>query len=78
VYQLVEGAFGADVDYAQLVKLYGESANTGPERKYSPGVCIGARKDRIEGNPESRFRFDLACRAVEPIHADLHAAVHAP
>jgi len=26
------------------VKLYGESANTGPERKYSPGVCIGAAR----------------------------------
>ena len=53
--EAVEGAFGADVDYAQLVKLYGESANVGPERKYSPGVCIGARKDRIEGNPDRDF-----------------------
>jgi IS1 family transposase len=53
--EAVQGAFGADVDYAQLVKFYGESVNPGPERKYSPGVCIGARKDRIEGNPDRDF-----------------------
>ena len=46
----VEGAFGAAVDYAQLVKLYG----TAPEaqKRYSPPVCVGARKDRIEGQPD--------------------------
>jgi hypothetical protein len=27
----------------------------GPERKYSPGECIGARKQRIEGNPDMRY-----------------------
>jgi IS1 family transposase len=49
--QAVEEAFGDDIDYAMLVKLYGQSPDRGPERKYSPGVCIGARKDRITGNP---------------------------
>lgn len=48
----VEGAFGGDVDYAQLVKLYGEDSNRGPERKYSPSVCKGARKQEIEGRPD--------------------------
>ena len=42
----VAGAFGNDVDYAMLVKIYGEDANAvGPEKKYSPGECIGARKE---------------------------------
>jgi IS1 family transposase len=50
--EAVEGAFGADVDYAMLVKLYGDSLEKGPERKYSPSVCLGARNDRIEGNPD--------------------------
>src|SRR3546814_14554383 len=50
----VEGAFGGDVDFAQLVKLYGEDANKGPERKYSPSVCKGAKKRPIEGNPDKR------------------------
>lgn len=48
--EAVEGAFGADVDYAQLVKLYGPTA-TAPGR-YSPAECIGARKVRREGNPD--------------------------
>ena len=48
--EAVEGAFGGDVDYAQLVKIYGQ----GPEgqRRYSPPECIGAQKRRIEGNPD--------------------------
>lgn len=49
----VDMSFGGDVDYAMLVKIYGEGPNT-PERKYSPAECIGARKERIEGNPDMR------------------------
>lgn len=48
--EAVEGAFGADVDYAMLVKLYGESPEA--EKRYSPAECIGCRKTRIEGNPD--------------------------
>ena len=48
-----EGAFGADVDYAQLVKLYG-SAPEGPTRRYSPAECTGAKKVRVEGNPDPK------------------------
>lgn len=49
--EAVEGAFGADVDYAMLVKLYGEVPESAKGR-YSPAECIGARKQRIEGNPD--------------------------
>ncbi len=49
----VEGAFGADVDYAMLVKLYGASPDSAKGR-YSPAECIGARKERITGNPDKR------------------------
>lgn len=48
--EAVEGAFGADVDYAQLVKLYGPTI-AAPGR-YSPAECIGAKKQRVEGNPD--------------------------
>ncbi len=48
--EAVEGAFGADIDYGMLVKLYGESPEA--EKRYSPAQCIGARKTRIEGNPD--------------------------
>lgn len=50
--EAVEGAFGADVDYAQLVKLYGEAPEA--EKRYSPAVCTGARKMRVEGNPDPK------------------------
>ena len=46
--EAVEGAFGADVDYAMLIKLYGDTPEQG---KYSPGVCTGAITQRIEGRP---------------------------
>jgi IS1 family transposase len=49
--EAVEGAFGADIDYAQLVKLFGASPES-MKGRYSPAECIGARKGRIEGNPD--------------------------
>ncbi len=51
----VEDAFGADIDYAMPVKIYGESGATGPERKYSLGECCGTVKRKIEGNPGRRL-----------------------
>jgi len=50
--EAVEGAFGNDVDYAQLVKLYGAVSGKGDERRYSPAECTGIRKTRIEGRPD--------------------------
>lgn len=47
----VEDAFGAGIDYGQLVKLYGESLGEG---KYSPGECCGALPTTITGNPDPR------------------------
>src|SRR5215212_1693832 len=53
--QAVEEAFGADVDYGMLVKLYGgETGGQGHERKYSPSECLGARKDTITGSPDPK------------------------
>ncbi|MEX0827480.1 MAG: IS1 family transposase, partial [Haliea sp.] len=49
--EAVEGTFGGDVDYAQLVKMYGRPEGGSAERRYSPVECIGARKERITGNP---------------------------
>mgnify|MGYP002621825325 FL=1 len=53
----VEDAFGADVDYAMLVKMYGEPEGrvVPQERRYSPAVCTGAKKTKIEGNPDPAF-----------------------
>ncbi|MEP9352106.1 IS1 family transposase [Xanthobacter sp. KR7-65] len=51
--EAVEGAFGGDVDYAMLVKLYGTAPESARGR-YSPAECIGARKERIEGSPDPK------------------------
>lgn len=45
----VEDAFGDKIDYAQLVKIYGEGPKT--EARYSPAQCMGARKAIVSGNP---------------------------
>jgi IS1 family transposase len=51
--EAVEGAFGADVDYAQLVKLYGATADSFKGR-YRPADCTGIIKTRIEGRPDAK------------------------
>lgn len=48
--EAVEDAFGDDVDYAMLVKLYGEAPEG--QRRYSPAHCVGARKEAITGRPD--------------------------
>lgn len=51
--EAVEGAFGADVDYAQLVKMYGNAPETFKGR-YSPAECTGIKKTIIEGEPDEK------------------------
>lgn len=48
--EAVENAFGGDVDYSQLVKLYGNEKK-GTEVRYSPAKCNGTKPIRINGNP---------------------------
>jgi hypothetical protein len=50
--EAIEGAFGCQVDFAMLVKLYGENADG--ETGYSPAQCVGARKQRISGDRDPR------------------------
>ncbi len=48
--EAVEDAFGSNVDYAQLVKVYGtEPAN---DTRYSPAKCLGANPHPVSGNPD--------------------------
>jgi IS1 family transposase len=47
----VEDAFGADIDYAMLIKIYGNTPEGG-EVRYSPAVCMGAKKAAISGKPD--------------------------
>jgi IS1 family transposase len=50
--QAVEQAFGADIDYGMVIKVFGDAGV--PPGRYSPAPCVGATKERIEGNPDPR------------------------
>jgi IS1 family transposase len=51
-FEAVETAFGGDVDYAQLHKVYGASSE--PETRYSPATCIGCDMKTVSGNPDPK------------------------
>jgi IS1 family transposase len=52
--EAVESAFGSEIDYAMLVKMYEGDLGKGQpaERRYSPAVCTGSREQIITGNPD--------------------------
>jgi hypothetical protein len=55
-FEAVEDAFGADIDYAMLVKIYGapEGKPGSPERRYGPAECIRCQKQRVQGEPDPK------------------------
>ncbi len=48
--EAVEGAFGADIDYAMLVKLYGKDSEG--VKRYSPSKCLGSVRQGVTGKPD--------------------------
>lgn len=70
----VEDAFGADVDFAQLVKLYGTPSNALKDdaRRYSPAECTGTQKRRKIGNP---VRKDISTSHVERMNLNIRMEV---
>ncbi len=70
--QAVEDAFGADIDFAQLIKLYGSVGQSKEDqRRYSPAECTGTEKRRITGSPNIR---DVSTSYVE--RANLTMRMH--
>ncbi len=53
--EAVESAFGKNVDYAMLIKLYGsEGQGKEAEKKYSPAECTGSIRHTIQGKPDKK------------------------
>jgi len=52
--EAVEDAFGSEIDYAMLVKIYGASGDS-PESRYSPATCIGCRTGVLSGTPNPKY-----------------------
>ena len=50
--QAVEAAFGVEIDYEMLQKIYG--ADPGSEKRYSPAVCVGCKAEDISGSPDAK------------------------
>jgi IS1 family transposase len=67
----VEAAFGPDIDYAMLVKLYGPAHGNAQERKYSPGECCGTIVGTVCGDPKAE---DISTSYVE--RANLTMRMH--
>jgi IS1 family transposase len=65
----VEGAFGCDIDYATLVKIYGSAQE---EVRYSPAVCLGATAAVITGHPERRH---ISTSYVEPANLTMRMSM---
>jgi IS1 family transposase len=59
----VDSAFGTEIDYAQLVKIYGapETSRYNAQVRYSPAVCMGAKKAVISGHPDYRHVSTSVC-----------------
>ena len=51
--EAVEGAFGSEIDYSVLVKIYGNDP-TPQEVRYSPAVCMAVQYARIQGKPDPK------------------------
>ena len=49
----VEGAFGSEIDYAVLEKIYATGPQAGTPTRYSPAQCCGTRTHKITGNPDA-------------------------
>ncbi len=73
----VEDAFGGDIDFAQLAKIYGK-APTGPETRYSPAICMGTKRAVITRSASSRTYINVVYRAAKSHDAHVHTSFYAP
>ena len=60
--EAVDNAFGIDVDFAQLIKIYGSEPGNTSDVRYSPGDCIGIEKRPVMGSP---VEADISTSHVE-------------
>lgn len=61
--EAIDNAFGNDTDHARLIKIYGSDKNPSPERRYSPGRFVEAKRGVAMGNPDVR---SIGTSHVEP------------
>jgi len=60
--EAIENAFGNDIDYARLIKIYGDSGLNRNEKRYSPAKFVEAKVNVVSGNPD---KADVSTSYVE-------------
>lgn len=51
----VDDAFDGEIDYTQLIKIYGQPEGHGNEKRYSPAECTGIDCNVVSGRPDEKF-----------------------
>ena len=76
--EAVDGAFGGDVDFAQIIKTYGKAEGIDNERRYSPATCTGIDKVAVWGDPDMSVAgtSHIERQNLSPAHGS--APVHSP
>ena len=74
--EAVENAFGADIDYAQLQKIYGAVAEN--ETRYSPARCIGCDMKVVSGNPDPKHVSTSFVERQNLVNADEYSPFYSP
>ena len=75
--EAIEGAFGGEVDYAMLSKIYGHETRKG-QRRYSPAECIGTETSittTVQGGMSGDVRRAARRLAWERLARSLHSCV---
>ncbi|MDZ7685266.1 MAG: hypothetical protein U5O39_09920 [Gammaproteobacteria bacterium] len=68
--EAVERAFGNDIDYARLIRIYGTDKSLDADKRYSPAVCTGTETRVVTGDPDIDHVSDQLRRAPEPDHEE--------
>jgi hypothetical protein len=74
--EAVESAFGANIDYAMLIKVYGADRDES-EARYSPAGYMGCRTIQMSGNPKAKDISTSFVERPEPDDVDADAPFHA-
>jgi hypothetical protein len=72
--EAVEDVFGSEIDFSQLVKIYGKSEES--EARYSPAKCIGTEKIKINGNPKDENVSYKLYRDPKPNNANEYETIY--
>lgn len=75
---IMQQTFGQRIDFAQLIKTYGNSTETGTAARYSPGEVTSTHTVVVGRHAKRRLGLHVACRAQQFDNSNATQAIHAP